>query len=74
MITITVSSVMMSVADFAKANSMGIQQVNARLDCGDFPEIEKEAESGKRYVNMIMLAEWAAEGRIVLSDLSKEQE
>ncbi len=71
---ITVSSVWMSVKDFSEAHSMSTVQVNARLDCGDLPEIEKAVEGGKRYVNMVLLAEWASEGRIILSDLSKKAE
>lgn len=71
---ITVSCVWMSVKDFCESHDMSAPVVNARLDCGDLPEIEKEADSGKRYVNMVLLAEWAAQGKVVLSDLKKLKE
>ncbi len=63
----------LSAPEFAKMHKIGVDQVYARLDCGDFPEVDKECEAGKRYVNLVLLADWLRDGRVTLSDLNKHK-
>ncbi|MBE8578663.1 hypothetical protein [Vibrio sp. OPT18] len=63
----------LSATEFAKTHQMGVKQVYKRLDLGDLPEVEREAEVGKRYVNLVLLAEWLREGKVTLSNLSNRK-
>lgn len=60
-----------SVKTFAEAHDLEPEAVRKYLDRGDLPEISKENERGKRYVNMELVREWASEGKLHLSDLNK---
>ncbi|EIA0806112.1 hypothetical protein M2H12_15000 [Vibrio vulnificus] len=62
-----------SVKSFAEAHDLEPEAVRKYLDRGDLPEIEKENEKGKRYVNMELVRQWAREGKIYLSDLSRKK-
>lgn len=59
--------------DFADMHKMHVDQVYQRLNCGDFPEVEKQCEAGKRYVNLVLLADWLKDGRVTLTDLNKHK-
>ena len=62
----------MSVPLFAKYHGMSVHQVLARLNNHDLPEIDKEGDTGKRYVDMVELYERMEAGQFKLSDLTKE--
>lgn len=61
----------MSVPLFARSHGMSERQVLDRLDNADFPEVEKEIDAGKRYVDLIELATRMESGQFKLSDMRK---
>ncbi|WP_283131593.1 hypothetical protein [Enterovibrio norvegicus] len=61
----------MSVPLFARTHGMSERQVLDRLDNLDLPEIPKAISGGKRYVDLVELAERMKADQFCLSDLSK---
>ncbi|WP_250132662.1 hypothetical protein, partial [Vibrio crassostreae] len=62
----------MSVPLFARSHGMSERQVLDRLDNADLPEVEKELDAGKRYVDLVELAARMEAGQFKLSILRKK--